>query len=410
MKLFNEFVTFAITFLTTVQCYRMKKIEGVVGSVVQIEFDAHSNSFVITESNSSYVFYKLDNKNNIILTKELSGWSYLITNKRNDVYIFAQDDQSNLELIWFVKAKSESVKLLFIYQRSGCGDTINFIDKDDIIYINHFNGVAFFRSGKHIPLTVTNLEKYRFCHHGEDEEGNVYLAPWYYGAVFVIPKEAKKSPVLYANILPGFANIGIDKFTKGYQNNVFALFNNDELTANVKRLMKNSTELLFSKYGTGSFNFYATKKRYFLSNNDIFHTTSCLYILTPDKQIEKIEDEIAGYLSFKQAQTDSEGNVFFPFLNLMGEAAEGGIALIKHDKLKIKRISVPSKKKIDSLAIDDDDNVWILARELYLLSKGSDDMKKVSDFFADNVSEMKSKETSKEIFIGGNDGLHVFTY
>lgn len=286
------------------------------------------------------------------------------------------------------------------YKKSTCGGTKNFMDKEGYVFVNTDDGVSKMApDGRHLN-PIENLQNYTFYHHAEDGKGNVYLASNEVDSLFVITKSGKlfKSQ---AKKIPDSSNKIISKLVKGYGNNVMAVYNSENSPAEIRNVTINKTKEIFSRLQNRHYgHFLSTKKTTFFTGVSMKNVTE-FHI---EKEGFRFSIELKDvHFDREIAVADSKDNAFFVY--------DGGLLFVRALGSDIQKLEIPNKEPIDSLAVDNNDNVWILAKNLYVFSRHNHSITQVSNLTFAGVEDafpiLKATEGTQEIYIGASSGLYI---
>lgn len=403
-------LAFAICLLSSaVNACRIQKINS--KPVQQIEFDDKSNTYVISVSDSKPMMSLLNSENKVSLKtpSEVPGKSYITTHGvGSDIYVFFEFDPEPLTASFYRYNDQNSASNS--YNKSTCGDTKNFIDGDNYAFINTANGVSLIspKSAFLIIVPVKNLENFTFCHHTVDGEGNVYLASNEVNSLFVITKEGKYSPEPFAKKVTDSSNKPISKLVKAYDNYALAVYNTENSMAELRELTIDETKPTFTRIQSQHFgHILGTGKAFSFTTVDQNNIT-VVHTAKKDNVFSISLSDVHFDRKREINVLDSENNAFFAY--------DGGLLFIKPDPglpYNPMKMEMPNNETIDALAVDKNDRIWILAKNLYVYSREMNCVTLASNLTFAGIGDafpiLKVKETTQEIFIGANDGLYVCT-
>ena len=97
--------------------------------------------------------------------------------------------------------------------------------------------------------------------------------------------------------------------------------------------------------------------------------------------------------------SDTEGNLFLSAGNL--------IYLLKNGETQVEEVNLFNK--IFSLDVDENGDLWVLGRDLYVIRRNSTQVDPVTRInLAEQHGLLKINKITKEIFFGSESGLYVY--
>lgn len=408
MSFINYFLMFCVGFVSAVQ---INKIQSVEGDVKIIEFDSESNVFVVSKSGQT--FYKLNSQKEIIVQENFQNIERLIVNPSNNVYVF--NYESNLRKrgsIYLLKSNSTVFDKLYEYLLEEAPH-VSFQDHKGNLFFNTAFGTAFLNRDQTIPTAIVNLEDFYISNDSSyvvDASDNVYIG----GSDNRLATVKSDQTELFAPSAKFYetpakssmTGIGLDNDGRiivgfsGEQSRLYEIEN--EQSTNLTAVFSQHQHLY------SNFNL-VNSKLYFFSQN-LFDGTCRLNF------IYSVYDSYISYLyqykveqlteSFKsdmcvngRVLSDTEGNLFLSAGNL--------IYLLKNGETQVEEVNLFNK--IFSLDVDENGDLWVLGRDLYVIRRNSTQVDPVTRInLAEQHGLLKINKITKEIFFGSESGLYVY--
>lgn len=409
---------FIVINILAVSAYTIRQLNGITGTVRQIEFDSKQNTYIVAYNSSDDNLYKFDSNNNKILTQTIHFIWKILVNKQDDVFIFSSDSTEEFNLnqisVRRLKAGSNTLELLFkYYSKVSYWDPSYFIDKDDNIFFNTYSGVSILKTNQNIPIAVSGLREFSFNLHAEDGYGNMYLAN---------NKTADDSLVIVRNnskleLIPSGTIIATGiRFTNGLisWNNgiVFSGYSTSNVST-VTYLEISLKGLVAQQYVNHTVLNGTSSRLFWIGRNFIDSSISHLhYYNQRTGEVVKIDECLNSTAIYKGGQhaVDKSGNFFLASYKTEGDA-ESQILLLKSTGNTFTKINISLGRYVVSLAVDKDDNLWVLTGDLYIILKNVEYAIKISEsqITTSASSQLKIKESTSEVFIAADNGLFICT-
>lgn len=402
--------------LTVAACFYEKKIlKEIIGDVVQIEFDSHSNTYVVSRSfdiNGDDTFYKLDDLNNVILQKGFPELRSLLIDKKDNVYLFVLNsiEDLNTDEDTLLRLESNEFRTIFKYDHKESHHF--FADNSDNVFFNVKSGVALFKPNQTDFHMIRKLIGYSFHSQAEDERGSVYLeiSDGYERLLAVVTKKGKRNSVPYANIFP---NAGAPSSIAIWRSVIFMVENEKSNTLNMIKndiggsypdLKKKSDLLLFEK-DVGYKMLSSTENRFFLLADRKYSVNNrIIYFINDRFDVVKMKDVISPEI-LKHAPRGyafgKNGTAFFSYRD--------SIICLKSEGTNFEKIKVPTNDYIFQLEMDEDDNLYILSNDLYVMRRETNTPVRLAKSSADKSSTFKIKKRTNEIYISALNQFTVLT-
>lgn len=390
------------------------------GEIKQIEFDSNSNVYVVTNSNlisnSSSKFYKLDSTRNITLEISLQNIGDIFVTKADNVYIFDKLDSYPIESLYLLKPNAEEI--IKIYDMR-VDLPAHFKDEKDNIFFNTHFGVALLTHDETVPTAVVNLENFNIFDKSTcavDYSGNIYLGGRHLrleGLSFLATisdyqiENTAPSAEIFDTPNPNLqvlSYVGAD-----FKKNVHVGFSGDQ--ARIYRSYSYGfSDVELAQYQHDYTSFHPTENRFYFFSTNLFNGECHLNFLYQEDIFSQLKfTQIAQNLPYNvctqsQIVSDSNGNLFFKNVTQ--------VLYVKNNETEIKEISFSGEAglEVSSIAVDQNDDLWIVKGSVNVVRKDSTVAEVLSSIFTlESSSVLKINERTNEVFIGDANGLFIYT-
>lgn len=445
MKLGSSFII--VICVNIVNSIRFDEIPEIQGNIKFIEFDSYSNIYVGCNNPSGAAFYKLTSRKQLIvkdISNNLTNIQKIFINSYGNAYIF--DGTSAVVTSLFVlRHDASDIEKVYEFPLSEGQSPVYFMHNDHI-YFNTAFGVAVLHTtenekrGLTVPSCVDKLQYFSIA---SDSTYSIITNQIYLGGTFkgnnnnsiiaAISRDNQQGSVPSAEIKSTlqyeFSMIsGVSSHAESTNDNHHTLISFSGSNPRIYRLgwpyreEPEAFQLIFGGYLHYLGNIYwinvenENKRRFYFFARNIFAGDCYLNFGNYGEQddweysyyfssIPKInfvdyDCERANFTS------DSEGNIFFA----MGKKK---VFSLRYDEKDIKEIAFPTNQpehEVTALLVDGEDNLLILAGDLFIVSKNTLMATKAKKGgIAAPSGLMKIEPKTKEIFIGSDSGLYVYS-
>lgn len=428
---------FFVSFLIGVNCHRLEKIHGVLDVPYIVDIDSDSNTYIIdiNQYNSTSRFYKLNHEKEILLTKELPcPIVNMIINKRNDVYLFTPkvENENNERKInplvrvpRVLKLGSMDLKELDEFSMPDVRlHSIPFLDEEDYLYYNTQDGVAMLKPDMESPIQIKNLESMSIDNDPfamriltvstVDKLGNVFFGlhkikeSEFYVAILEKEEKDKEQPTAkyLDNVVDKLSHV--TEMVVDDDNSIWFATMDGQL----RKMKDGKVDVVLQDDLSMFHSLELAKDRIYFFGQSFTEELKCsvLYVTLDGKthQIPELSNLDAGLCVNSKIVPDSKGNVYISFF----EPTEKGhrVVFINRETNEIKGVFNENFPETLSMMVDDNDDLWILHKNLYFVEKGTENPVLVpgllpgSDYYG-----MKLNKKTKEIFIIGGSGVYVLS-
>lgn len=434
----NLYCVILVIFSTSVvNPLALRKINNIEESVQFIEFDSDSNVYIGSNARQSARIYKLNSVKDIVTKSEpgiLNHIEKILITSSNTAYIFdttskragkngSNSKAANHASLHFLGHNSSSLDKVYEFPLSKEQSHVYFMDKKENIYFNTATGVAILKPSDHdehgftIPKCINNLEYFSITSdstYAIDHYGDIYLGGTTKGTknapkIAVIYSDDQRKSVLTAEI-QNVSNSNLHLIsavsTDAGGLNALIAFSGDH--ARIYKPNYGSFELVFGQYLYHFSNFYSTKDRFYFFGRNLFVSGCYLYYGHYDYRkflynIRAVPHLFGDSCEEAKFTSDSAGNIF---------VAHGKeVFSLKNDEVNIKKITFSKglEHGVTASLVDRNDHLWILAGDVYMVSKDTTVAKQMTNStIATESGIMKIHPDTKEIFIGSENGLYVY--
>lgn len=420
-----------IFFVDSAVCHQLQQIQGISNMPYQLEFDSDFNTYIIDINpiNITSRLYKLNQNKDIEFTKDLPcPVVNMIVNKRNDVYVFTpkviieQNEKrviGHIRTMRILKSGSTDFKELYTFSMPDVHKhSVPFVDEEDNLYLNTEEGVAMLRPDEEIPVIIGNLETLRIYNDwtsAVDKKGNVYFGldkiNESMSYVAVLDKQAKIEKFPKARYLDDITDrfFHVTELVIDDSDNVWF----STMDGQLKKLSNNVTKTVLLDDFSMYHGLQIASDRLFMFSQSFTDEMKCsvLYV-TPDDKVHSIPDltnlDIDMCVNSKIV-SDKEGNIYIAF----EEPNDKGyrIATLRKNEEKTKNILLDFSPN-DELVLmpDENDDLWILHKNLYIVKKGTETVIPVTELPADGrYFSLKQNEKTRDLFILGGHNVYVYS-
>lgn len=402
---------------------------SIEGKVVQIEFDSDLNSYVISRSpNNSETFYKLNSKNEYIQVETFKKILKLIVTANNDVYIFEKSNENEAR-IWKRKWNSLIFKIIYNYrirERNFSNPNVIFADHEDNMFFNTIHGVEMLRHNSKFPQGIVNLNNFYIKDDKNyliDKRGNIILSGFDSHKVntfAVITRDEICRAIPTALKLSNHPDLAsLKSIVKDYGGKIYFVHENP---AKVFRSHIFDKRGHIYKNSNGDLNIYNEPllsqsyyqySNFFISKNRLYLTALNIYKKNDDMKpcyLFYIEEGEPGFINDIFNDTLCEPNPnYFSSDNFgkfyYGDYETNKIYVVQNGVLS--NLQFAANYPISAISVDHNDNLIVLAGNLYLLKKDGCEFVKLTDEPITDFSLIKIKKKTNEVFIGTQNGLYV---